>query len=86
MPQQQKSLFVEEKQGPFVVRSNDVPTPAKGEVLIKIAAAGLNPLDWKIQKFGVMVEKYPAVLGLDIAGEVEAVGEGVEGWVKGDKV
>ncbi|KAF8901258.1 chaperonin 10-like protein [Mucidula mucida] len=86
MPQQQKSLFVEEKQGPFVVRSNDAPTPAKGEVLIKIVAAGLNPLDWKIQKFGVMVEKYPAVLGLDIAGEVEAVGEGVEGWVKGDKV
>ncbi|KAF9000174.1 GroES-like protein, partial [Hymenopellis radicata] len=86
MSQQQKSLFVEEKQGPFVVRSNDVPTPAKGEVLVKIITAGLNTLDWKIQKFGIMVEKYPAVLGLDVAGEVEAVGEGVEGWIKGDKV
>ncbi|KAF9009313.1 GroES-like protein [Hymenopellis radicata] len=84
--QQQKSLFVEEKQGPFVLRSNDIPTPANGEILVKIVAAGLNPVDSKIQKFGILVEKYPAVLGLDIAGQVEAVGEGVEGWVKGDKI
>ncbi|KAF8901248.1 hypothetical protein CPB85DRAFT_1256412 [Mucidula mucida] len=73
MSRQQQSLFVEEKQGPFVV-------------LVKIIAAGLNPVDWKIQKSGLLVEKYPAVLGLDSAGEIEAVGEDVEGWIKGDKV
>ncbi|KAF8901237.1 chaperonin 10-like protein [Mucidula mucida] len=88
--QLQKSLVIEEKLGPFVVRFNPIPTPAKGEVLVKIIAAGLNPLDWKIQKFGISVgaigAQYPAVLGLDIAGEVEAIGEDVEGWVKGDKV
>ncbi len=88
--QLQKSLVIEEKLGPFVVRSNPIPTPANGEVLVKIIAAGLNPLDWKIQKFGISVgtmgAQYPGVLGLDIAGEVEAIGEDVEGWVKGDQV
>lgn len=63
-----------------------VPSPSAGELLVKIHAAGLHPADWKIQTYGVFIEKFPAILGTEIAGEVEQVGEGVEGWSKGDRV
>ncbi|KAI0787307.1 GroES-like protein [Fomes fomentarius] len=85
-PTQQKALFLQEKQGSFAVSSSDVPKPGAGELLIKNEAAGLNPVDWKIQAFGLFVEKYPAILGLDAAGTVEAVGEGVTTFKKGDRV
>ncbi|KAF5371223.1 hypothetical protein D9758_004226 [Tetrapyrgos nigripes] len=84
---EQKALFLESKQGRFVVSTRPKPTsvPA-GELLVKIKASALNPVDWKIQAFGLFIEKYPAVLGNDIAGEVETVGEGVTGFSKGDRV
>ncbi|KAF9564513.1 GroES-like protein [Agrocybe pediades] len=64
-----------------------IPTPAQGEILIKILAVGLNPADWKMPKYDVLIPKtYPAIIGQDIAGEVEKVGEGVEGFEKGDRV
>jgi len=53
---------------------------------VKIEATALNPVDWKILKLGIFVEKYPAVIGYDIAGVVDDVGEGVSTFVKGDKV
>ena len=81
-----QALFIQSKQGPFVLGTRDVPTPPPGEVLIKVQATSLNPVDWKIQVYGAFVESYPAIVGTDIAGEVEAVGEGVDGWKKGDKV
>ncbi|KAF5371295.1 hypothetical protein D9758_004249 [Tetrapyrgos nigripes] len=46
----------------------------------------LCPVDWKMQAFGLFIEKYPAVLGCDLAGDVETVGEGVTGFNKGDRV
>ena len=83
---QQKALLIEKKNGPFVVGTRAVPTPGAGDLLVKVHAAGLNPVDWKIQVYGIFVETFPAVLGTDGAGEVVEVGEGVEGWSKGDKV
>ncbi|KXN81280.1 hypothetical protein AN958_05328 [Leucoagaricus sp. SymC.cos] len=85
-PQHQKALFLESKQGNFVVADNDVPSPSAGEILVKVKASGLNPIDWKVQKFGVFVENYPIVLGVDVAGDVVAVGEGVTGFSEGDRV
>ncbi|KAF9037648.1 chaperonin 10-like protein [Panaeolus papilionaceus] len=82
----QKALFLESKQGDFVLREAPIPQPGTGQLLIKIKATGLNPIDWKIQKFGVYVEQYPAILGSDIAGDVEEVGEGVTEFNKGDRV
>ncbi|KAF9025338.1 GroES-like protein [Hymenopellis radicata] len=82
----QQALFIESKQGPFVLGTREIPTPPKDEVLIKITATGLNPVDWKIQAYGAFVQEYPAIVGSDIAGEIEAVGADVEGWKKGDKV
>ncbi|KZP06130.1 GroES-like protein, partial [Athelia psychrophila] len=83
---QQKALFLLEKFGDFAVRSTSIPTPGPGELLIKNGAAALNPVDWKIQKYGFAVETFPAIIGLDFAGTVEAVGEGVTAFKKGDSV
>lgn len=85
-PQQQKALFLESQFGDFVVRDTSVPKPGLKQLLIKVKATALNPLDWKMQKYGKYVSEYPAVLGLDIAGEVAALGEGVTKFQVGDKV
>ncbi|KAI5988295.1 chaperonin 10-like protein [Pisolithus marmoratus] len=84
--QQQKALFLESKQGQLVVRQRPVPTPGPGQLLVKIYATALNPVDWKIQQFGIYVDKYPAILGSDIAGEVVEVGQGITGFTKGQRV
>ena len=64
-----------------------VPVPRHGEVLIKIAAAGLNGADLS-QRRGryPMPPGAPDILGLEAAGEIVALGEGVTQWKKGDKV
>ncbi|KIJ07711.1 hypothetical protein PAXINDRAFT_89974 [Paxillus involutus ATCC 200175] len=84
--QQQKALFLESKQGKFVVGHRDIPSLGKGQLLVKIYSTALNPVDYKVQQTGVFVEKYPAILGVDMAGVVEDVGEDVQDFAKGDKV
>lgn len=84
--EKQKALFLESKQGRFIVGERNVPKPDKGQLLVKIHTAALNPIDFKIQQTGLFIEKYPAVLGVDMAGVVEDVGEGVQAFAKGDKV
>jgi NADPH:quinone reductase-like Zn-dependent oxidoreductase len=69
----------------------EVPTPtaAEGTVLIRVKAAGLNPIDNGIASgmmAGMIPHEYPLVLGRDAAGVVEAVGEGVEDIAIGDEV
>ncbi|KAF8524571.1 GroES-like protein [Hysterangium stoloniferum] len=83
---QQTSLLLVSKQGAFEVKTTDIQKPGPGDVLVKIMATALNPVDWKIQKYGAFVQTYPAVLGTDSAGVVEEVGEGVTSFKKGDKV
>ncbi|KAJ3516569.1 hypothetical protein NLJ89_g1035 [Agrocybe chaxingu] len=82
----QKALLVPKKFADFVVGDTEKYKPGPGEILIKVQSAALNPADWKIRKFGVIVEEYPAVLGIDIAGDVEELGEGVTDFKKGDRV
>ncbi|EEB92686.1 hypothetical protein MPER_08769 [Moniliophthora perniciosa FA553] len=82
----QKALYLKEKKGQFVIDTREIQKPEAGEILVKIKATGLNPADWAIQAFGLIIEDFPAILGLDIAGDVEAIGEGVEGFVKGERV
>jgi NADPH:quinone reductase-like Zn-dependent oxidoreductase len=64
------------------------PSPAAGEVLVKVAAAGVNPVDAKVRdgSFKRGDEKLPMIPGYDIAGVVEEVGEGVTKFKKGDAV
>ena len=86
MATQQKALLVPAKFAEFVVGSKSIPKPGPGELLVKIRSTSLNPADWKIHKYGLFIEEFPAVLGLDLAGDVEEVGEGVTTFVKGDRV
>ncbi|KAJ6560415.1 chaperonin 10-like protein, partial [Mycena capillaripes] len=70
----------------FVLGPNEVPSPAKGEVLLKIMTVALNPANWIQREYNILIPEYPAILGNDLAGVIEALGEGVEGFKKGDKV
>ncbi|EMD31500.1 hypothetical protein CERSUDRAFT_162941 [Gelatoporia subvermispora B] len=83
---QQSALLLPEKFGNWIVGPVEVPTPGPGQLLVKIEATALNPVDWKIQVYGMFIEKFPSILGSDAAGTVDAIGEGVEGFAVGDKV
>lgn len=82
----QNALVLTARQGAFATSSISIPTPDRGQLLIKVQAAALNPVDWKVQANGIIVTDYPAILGTDIAGVVEELGDGVEGFRKGDRV
>lgn len=63
------------------------PVPGPGEVLVRVQAASVNPVDYKIRGTGpAFAPELPAVLGCDMAGEVIDVGEGVTGFAPGDLV
>src|ERR1700761_6298708 len=63
-----------------------VPRPAADQVLIRVAASSLNPLEYKLADLNFMGRTPPVVLGLDLAGVVVAVGDGVNGLAVGDAV
>ena len=83
-----RALVLEEVDGPFVSRQVARPVAGPGQVLVEIAASGVNPLDTKIRagKAGHAKHPLPAVLGMDLAGVVRAVGAGVERFRVGDEV
>jgi NADPH:quinone reductase-like Zn-dependent oxidoreductase len=62
------------------------PTPGPDEICIRTKAIALNGLDWKARNFGVMVQSWPAVLGIDATGVIDSVGESVKGFKSGDEV
>jgi NADPH:quinone reductase-like Zn-dependent oxidoreductase len=64
----------------------DRPKPVPTEVLVKVAAAGINPVDWKTRASGGMVGSPPFTLGWDVAGVVEELGFGVTRFALGDRV
>jgi NADPH:quinone reductase-like Zn-dependent oxidoreductase len=88
IPKTQNALYLTALDGELVIGSSfSVPTPAPNEVLIKIHATSLNPVDWKIRAHGLpYVTTFPAVIGADIAGKIVAIGEDVKEWKAGDRV
>lgn len=85
-----RAIVINEYGDNDVVRYTDVerPEPQAGEVLVKVQAAGVNPVDWKIrggagQRMGMTL---PIHLGSEIAGTVEMLGDGVTGFEGGDAV
>lgn len=72
------------KTGEVVVSDVEVPVPAPGQVLIKCVVSGTNPKDWKYPEW--IPDREQTNQGDDIAGYVEAVGEGVLNFRPGDKV
>ncbi|NLR98654.1 zinc-dependent alcohol dehydrogenase family protein [Rhizobium sp. P38BS-XIX] len=83
-----KAIVVENAAGPFVLKDLPTPVPGAGEVLVKIHASGVNPLDTKIWAGAAAHARHPlpATLGIDMAGTVEAVGADVETFAVGDDV
>jgi NADPH2:quinone reductase len=71
----------------FALADIPVPTLKPGCVLVKVAATSVNPIDIKIRKLKpAFAPALPAILGMDMAGTVEAVGEGVADFKPGDEV
>jgi NADPH:quinone reductase-like Zn-dependent oxidoreductase len=83
-----KALVLENFNTPYQLKEVAKPTSERGEVLVKIAASGINPLDLKIKAGQAAHAKamLPAILGIDMAGTVESVGEGVTSFKPGDEV
>ncbi|MHA6761629.1 NADP-dependent oxidoreductase [Streptacidiphilus sp. PAMC 29251] len=76
---------------PDVLRLTElpVPVPGPGQVLLRVHAAGVNPLDWKIRRgfmAAVFPVAFPHVLGLEASGTVAATGPEVTAWKVGDEV
>jgi NADPH:quinone reductase-like Zn-dependent oxidoreductase len=70
----------------LVVEEVERPEAGPTEVLVRVAAAGVNPVDWKVRRGGGFLGDPPFTVGWDVAGTVEAVGPGVT-WVEpGERV
>jgi NADPH2:quinone reductase len=82
------ALILSRYDSPLEYSTLPCPEPAAGQVLVRIAASGLNPLDTKIRAGAAAHAKHPLplVLGIDLAGTVTALGAGVTGLSVGDKV
>lgn len=84
-----KAAYYETTGAPDVIRYGDMPRPEPkaAEVLVKVAAASLNPIDTYIRAGAVsMPLPRPFIPGCDVAGTVEAIGAGVKGFKLGDRV
>jgi NADPH:quinone reductase-like Zn-dependent oxidoreductase len=86
-----KAIVVHQYGGPEVLRFEDFPDPVPGpdELLVRVAAASVNPIDCK-RRAGLTKDfyplKFPGLIGIDMAGTVITVGPGVEDFSAGDRV
>lgn len=83
-----RAAIFDEHGGPEVVEIRDVetPDPGPGEVRIRVGASGMNHLDLWVRR-GLPIETtMPHIGGSDVAGTVDALGEGIEGWSGGERV
>ena len=86
-----KAIVVHQYGGPEVLKFEDYPdpVPGPGEVLVRVAATSVNPVDYK-RRAGLTKDFYPlhfpGLIGVDMAGTVAKVGPGVEGFSVGDPV
>jgi NADPH:quinone reductase-like Zn-dependent oxidoreductase len=86
-----KAIVINEFGGKETLNLTEVPTPqpAEDEVLVRIKAAGVNPVDWKIREGwlkDLLPHEFPIILGWDLAGVVEKTGDRVNRIAKGDHV
>lgn len=81
--------LVLDKPGPpntWYVTEVKKPEPEAGEVRVRVHATGLNPADYKIASGGHPAWQYPFIIGLDVAGVIDAIGPDVADWQIGDRV
>src|SRR5271169_5270763 len=86
-----KAIVVHEYGGPEVLKYEEYPdpVPGTGEVLVRVAASSVNPIDYK-RRAGLTKDfyplKFPGLIGVDIAGTVVRIGPEVDGFSAGDQV
>ncbi len=86
-----KAIVVHEYGGPEVLKFEEYPdpVPGRGEVLVRVAAASVNPIDYK-RRAGLTKDfypiRFPGLIGVDMAGTVVKVGPGVEAFTAGNRV
>src|SRR5947208_13398358 len=86
-----KAVVVHQYGGPEVLKFEEYPdpVPGPGEVLVRVAATSVNPIDYK-RRAGLTKDfyplKFPGLIGVDIAGTVVQIGSGAEGFSVGDQV
>jgi NADPH:quinone reductase-like Zn-dependent oxidoreductase len=86
-----KAIVVHRYGGPEVLKFENYPDPVAGPggVLVRVAAASVNPIDYK-RRAGLTKDFYPmhfpGLIGIDVAGTVVGIGPGVEGFSAGDRV
>ncbi|KAI1759697.1 GroES-like protein [Hypoxylon sp. FL1150] len=88
-PSNQAAFLDEPKKYPLRVGPSPYPSASNGEIVIKVAATAVNPMDWYIQLLGEELFtflQYPYVGGSDVAGTVAEVGAGVTNFKVGDRV
>jgi NADPH:quinone reductase-like Zn-dependent oxidoreductase len=86
-----KAIVMREYGGPDVLDLQEIrrPEPSPTEILVRVATAGVNPVDWKVREEPWLPElmgEPPFILGWDVAGTVDAVGYGVTRFAPGDRV
>lgn len=84
-----RAAFLTATKAPLEIREVPYPAPKEKEIVVRNRAIAINPVDWFQQEMGpekIPFLKYPAILGYDIAGEVEALGSGVTKFKVGDRV
>jgi NADPH2:quinone reductase len=84
-----KAAYIEATGGPDAIRYGDLPTPVpkQGEVLVRIGAVAVNPVDLYIRAGTIpMPLTFPFIVGCDLAGTVESVGPGATRFKPGDRV
>ena len=80
------AALLEKANSPLTVQKREIPLPASHQILIKNHAIATNPVDYIMRDSGSLVQNYPTVLGSDVSGTVEAIGDAVTHFKKGDRV
>jgi NADPH2:quinone reductase len=83
-----KAVLLDRPGPPSSLRIGEIstPHPQHGEALVRVFATSLNPVDYKVAAQGYEGWNYPHVLGVDVAGVLEMLGEGVDSWKPGERV
>lgn len=86
MAEKMRAVQVPEAGADFELVERDVPEPGRGEALVRVEACGVCHSDMFAKEGGFPGVSFPVVPGHEIAGRIESLGEGVEGWEEGQRV
>jgi NADPH:quinone reductase-like Zn-dependent oxidoreductase len=85
-PQNRAAWLMKKQDNVQVVEDAHYNKPEADEVVIQTMAVAINPADVALEKLGIIIDSYPAILGCDVAGVVEEVGSGIKDFKPGDHV